>query len=246
MCTCSYARCSDGFLKMRALPLQRLLDPLLTLAHVTSGELWALHTMGAQSGRAIKGNLHGIIMLRLLPEMGSVLKWKIKTKRPPGKAYKGRGQTENLGAAGQATGVCAQSQARWVLGMAPVITQPGLPLNVYLFSQMRPMDVNRLSSKDIASLAFLTGGDVMKAVMRRSLCCSQSGSQVAQEDSGLQGIFWTTREGISISLRASQSLQSCPSLSDPIDCSPLGFSVHGNLQARILVWVAMPLFRGSF
>ena len=157
-----------------------------------------------------------------------------------------RGQTENLGAAGQATGVCAQSQARWVLGMAPVITQPGLPLNVYLFSQMRPMDVNRLSSKDIASLAFLTGGDVMKAVMRRSLCCSQSGSQVAQEDSGLQGIFWTTREGISISLRASQSLQSCPSLSDPIDCSPLGFSVHGNLQARILVWVAMPLFRGSF
>ena len=70
-----------------------------------------------------------------------------------------------------------------------MITQPGLPLNVYLFSQMRPMDVNRLSSKDIASLAFLTGGDVMKAVMRRSLCCSQSGSQVAQEDSGLQGIF---------------------------------------------------------
>ena len=54
---------------------------------------------------------------------------------------------------------------------------------------MRPMDVNRLSSKDIASLTFLTGGDVMKAVMRRSLCCSQSGSQVAQEDSGLQGIF---------------------------------------------------------
>ena len=73
--------------------------------------------------------------------------------------------------------------------MAHVITQPGLPLRVYLFSQMRPTDVNRLSSKDIASLAFLTGGDVRKAVMRRSLYCSQSDSQVSQEDSGLQGIF---------------------------------------------------------
>ena len=28
--------------------------------------------------------------------------------------------------------------------------------------------------------------------------------------------------------------QSCPTLSDPMDCSPPGFSVHGILQARIL------------
>ena len=33
--------------------------------------------------------------------------------------------------------------------------------------------------------------------------------------------------------------------SDPMDCSPLGFSVHGILQARILEWVAMPSSRGS-
>ena len=32
---------------------------------------------------------------------------------------------------------------------------------------------------------------------------------------------------------------------DPLDCSPLGFSVHGILQARILEWVAMPSSRGS-
>ena len=36
-----------------------------------------------------------------------------------------------------------------------------------------------------------------------------------------------------------------PTLYDPMDCSPLGSSVHGILQARILEWVAMPLSRGS-
>ena len=36
---------------------------------------------------------------------------------------------------------------------------------------------------------------------------------------------------------AAKSLQSCPTLSDPIDCSPPGSSVPGILQARILEWV---------
>ena len=39
--------------------------------------------------------------------------------------------------------------------------------------------------------------------------------------------------------------QSCPTLWDPMDCSPPGSSVHGILQARILEWVAMPSSRGS-
>ena len=34
--------------------------------------------------------------------------------------------------------------------------------------------------------------------------------------------------------------QSYPTLCDPNDCSPPGFSVHGIFQARILEWVAMP------
>ena len=33
-------------------------------------------------------------------------------------------------------------------------------------------------------------------------------------------------------IHASKSLQSCPTLCDPIDCSPPGSSVHGILQAR--------------
>ena len=34
-------------------------------------------------------------------------------------------------------------------------------------------------------------------------------------------------------------LQSCPTLCDPIDGSPLGSAVSGNLQARTLEWVAI-------
>ena len=34
--------------------------------------------------------------------------------------------------------------------------------------------------------------------------------------------------------------QSCPTLCDPVDCSPPGSSVHGILQARRLEWVACP------
>ena len=41
------------------------------------------------------------------------------------------------------------------------------------------------------------------------------------------------------------SLQLCPTLWDPTDCSPPGSSVHGILQARILEWVAIPFSRGS-
>ena len=39
--------------------------------------------------------------------------------------------------------------------------------------------------------------------------------------------------------------QLCLTLCDPLDCSPLGSSVHGILQARILEWVAMLSSRGS-
>ena len=38
---------------------------------------------------------------------------------------------------------------------------------------------------------------------------------------------------------AAKSLQSCPTLSDPMDCSPTGSSIHGILQARVLEWGAI-------
>ena len=40
-------------------------------------------------------------------------------------------------------------------------------------------------------------------------------------------------------------LQLCPTVCDPMHCSPPGFSTHGILQARVLEWVAMPSSRGA-
>ena len=37
----------------------------------------------------------------------------------------------------------------------------------------------------------------------------------------------------------SEVAQSCPTLSDSMDCSPPGFSVHGIFQARVLEWGAI-------
>ena len=37
----------------------------------------------------------------------------------------------------------------------------------------------------------------------------------------------------------SEGAQSCPTLSDPIDCSLPGSSVHGVFQARVLEWGAI-------
>ena len=42
-----------------------------------------------------------------------------------------------------------------------------------------------------------------------------------------------------------KSLQSCLTLCDPVDCSPLGPSIHGILQARFLERIAMTSSRGS-
>ena len=37
----------------------------------------------------------------------------------------------------------------------------------------------------------------------------------------------------------SEVAQLCPALSNPMDCSPPGFSVHGIFQARVLEWGAI-------
>ena len=41
----------------------------------------------------------------------------------------------------------------------------------------------------------------------------------------------------------SEVAQSCPTLSDPMDCSPPGSSIHGIFQARVLEWVAIAFSR---
>ena len=45
--------------------------------------------------------------------------------------------------------------------------------------------------------------------------------------------------GFSFAVAAAKSLQSCPTLCDPIDGSPPGSPVPGILQAKVLEWVAI-------
>ena len=45
--------------------------------------------------------------------------------------------------------------------------------------------------------------------------------------------------------KSGKSLQSCPTLRDPMDCSPPGSSVHGIFQARVLEWGAITFSRNS-
>ena len=43
----------------------------------------------------------------------------------------------------------------------------------------------------------------------------------------------------------SEITHSCPTLYNPMDCSPPGSSIHGIFEARILEWVAISFSRGS-
>ena len=58
----------------------------------------------------------------------------------------------------------------------------------------------------------------------------------------IHSLYWWFKFPVCV---CAKSLQSCPTLCDPMDRSPPGSSVHGILQARILEWVAMPFSRGS-
>ena len=50
---------------------------------------------------------------------------------------------------------------------------------------------------------------------------------------------WLSEQHYSTSAAAAKSLQSCPTLCDPIDNSPPGSPVPGIIQARTLEWVAI-------
>ena len=61
---------------------------------------------------------------------------------------------------------------------------------------------------------------------------------MAESEEELKSLLIKVKEE-SETAAAAKSLQSCPSLCDTIDSSPLGSSVPGILQARILEWVAI-------
>ena len=60
----------------------------------------------------------------------------------------------------------------------------------------------------------------------------------SQETPGVTGKFGLGLQN-EAAAAAAKSLQSCPTLCDPIDDSPPGPSVHGIFQARVLEWGAI-------
>ena len=73
-------------------------------------------------------------------------------------------------------------------------------------------------------------------------CCTQFDSKFGKVSSGhrtgkCQLSFQSQRRAAA----AAKSLQSCPTLCDPIDGSPPGSAIPGILQARTLEWVAISL-----
>ena len=61
----------------------------------------------------------------------------------------------------------------------------------------------------------------------------------------LLGELGSHRQQLSPSAATRESMKVLVAQSCLMDCSPLGSSVHGILQARILEWVAMPFSRES-
>ena len=72
----------------------------------------------------------------------------------------------------------------------------------------------------------------------------QWGQESLVEEMGAQTPAFINAPSLYVGIHV-KSLQSCPTLCNPMDCSPPGSSVHGILQARILESVAMPSSRGS-
>ena len=53
--------------------------------------------------------------------------------------------------------------------------------------------------------------------------------------------FYTVKSQKRKKVKESEVARSCLTLSDPMDCSPPGSSVHGIFQARVLEWVTISL-----
>ena len=76
------------------------------------------------------------------------------------------------------------------------------------------------------------------------MACIQRQADLAQV-LPLLGYMWKLEWYASVFPCLFKVTQSCPTLCDPVDCSPPGSSIHGILQASILEWVAISFSRGS-
>ena len=99
-------------------------------------------------------------------------------------------------------------------------------------------------SQSFTSLHFRPPGDTVKPVSN-VLLPSKTISRCLSLQSTLF-TFITQTHTLSLAMELKLLIvQSCPTLCDPVDCSPSGFSVYRILQARILESVVIPFSRGS-
>ena len=80
--------------------------------------------------------------------------------------------------------------------------------------------------------------------------CEESGSSTISLNFVMEWLRWdaynlTSTFSVQMQIGKMKVAQSCPTLCNPMDCSPPGSSVHGILQKRILEWVVVPFSRGS-
>ena len=68
----------------------------------------------------------------------------------------------------------------------------------------------------------------------------------ASEETLLVSGISPSHQPMSVCCIPTQHAQLCPTLCDPMDCSPPGSSIHGILQAKVLEWVAISFSRGMF
>ena len=87
-----------------------------------------------------------------------------------------------------------------------------------------------------ASISFSRGSSLSKD--RTHVSCN-AGRFLTTEPTGIPNVLWEHAAAA-----VAKSLQSCPTLCDPIDGSPPGSPVPGILQARTLEWVAISFSNG--
>ena len=124
----------------------------------------------------------------------------------------------------------------WFSGVAPLVVVP-LLVCMHACSLLCPWD----------SLGKTTGAGCH--ALLQGIFPTQ-GSNLRLMSPALAGEFFTTSTNwealfFLLGCVCAKSLQSCPTLYNPMDCSLPGSSVHGILQARILERVAMSSSRGS-
>ena len=110
-----------------------------------------------------------------------------------------------------------------------------------LYQAVKSFGSGNQSSSCIWHCKILKRGDQVWAINLQGRLCGSPGGLLGEVEMRVMSSRWQCEHmARPVLLLLLLSLQSCPTLCDPIDGSPPGYSVPGILQARTLEWVAIP------